>query len=106
MANTPIKTVVANTAPPMLLTLERDGVGIDVTGCTCTLKIVASDGTVTNAGSALTLVTPAWGIVQFTPIAGDFPSAGTYKTEAKIAYAGGAVEKLYNIQKFKVRAGL
>lgn len=106
MASKPIKLVAANTAPPMLLTLDRNGVAIDVTGCTCTLKIVSPSGTTTNSGSSLTLVTPTAGIVQFTPIAADFPTAGTYTSEVKIVYTGGGVERLYQFQKFKVRTAL
>lgn len=103
MAVRTIKTVEANTAPPIVLTLKRDGVAIDVTGCVVNL-ILAKGSTVTNTGhQECSLITPSSGVVQYDPETGDFPSAGNYKADAQIVYPSGKQEILYDQLKFKAR---
>lgn len=106
MAIRTIKTVEDNTAPPILLTLKREGVVIDVTGATVEL-IIARGSTITNTGhQECTVVTPTSGLVQYDPQAGDFSSPGTYKADVKVTYADSSYEVLYEQLKFKVRRRL
>lgn len=102
MATTQLLTVEDNTAPNIVLTLERSGVAIDVTGGTVAL-IIKLGATITNTGhQTCTLTTPASGIVTYSPLAADFATPGTYNCEIKITYGDGTVEILY--EKFNVKA--
>lgn len=93
-------SVQSNTAPPIVLTLQRSGSPIDVTGCTVSL-IINLNGTVINTGhQTCALTTPASGIVTYTTNAADFTTAGLYNCEVKIVYGDGTVETLY--QKFQI----
>lgn len=106
MAVRKINIVEDNTAPPLLLTLKRDGTVIDVTGCTVRL-IIARGSTITNTGHQdCTLVTPTSGIVQYDIEDGDFPSPGTYKADVEIEYADGTIERLYDQLNIKARRKL
>ena len=89
-------TVEDNTAPPITLTLERDGVAINVTGCTVDLYIKNPSGSITNTGhTSCTLTTPGSGIVTYTTQSTDFPVGATYNCEVKITYGDATVETLY-----------
>lgn len=106
MAVRKIKIVEDNTAPGILLTAQRDGVAIDLTGATVDL-IIAKGSTITNTGhQGCTLVTPTSGRVQYDPQAGDFSTPGTYKADLRITYADASVEVLYDQLKFQVRRKL
>ena len=106
MAVRTINIVEDNTAPAISLTLKREGVPIDVTGCDVAL-IIAKGNTITNAGHQdCTLVTPSSGLVQYEPQAGDFPSAGNYKADIQITYPNLSVERLYDQLKLKARKKL
>lgn len=106
MAVQKIKIVEDNTAPSILLTSQRDGVAIDVTGCTVEL-IIAKGSTITNTGhQTCTLVTPTSGRVQYDPQVGDFATPGNYKADLKITYADMTQEVLYDQLKFQVRRRL
>ena len=95
-----------NTAPNIVLTLERDDEAIDVTGATVDLYITL-DGTVTNSGhTGCTLTTPTSGIVTYSPEATDFATNGTYKCEIKITYGDATVETLYETFNVQVRTKL
>lgn len=104
------RTVQGNTSPTYTLTLERDsGTGtataIDLTGASVVL-IIKGGGVITNAGSVCVVSSAAGGIIQYTPVAADFPSPGTYKADAKITFADASVEIVYEQAKFKARAKL
>lgn len=106
MAVRKINIVEDNSGPPLLLTLKREGVAIDVTGCTVNL-IIAKGTTITNTGhQGCTLVTPTAGVVQYTPQSTDFSTPGTYKADIEITYANGSVERLYEQLKIKARRKL
>jgi hypothetical protein len=100
-----LKTVAGNTAPPLVITCERDGAAINLTGCTVQL-IIAKGATITQAGRTATLTTAASGIITYTPLVTDFPSAGTYKGDVKVTYGDGSIEILYEQLKMKARAAL
>lgn len=101
-----INIVEDNTAPAILLTLKRDGVVIDVSGCTVKL-IIARGSTITNADNQeCTLSAPASGVVSYSIGAADFASPGTYNADVEITYAPGVVERLYDQLKIKVRKKL
>jgi len=103
MAVRTINIVEDNTAPSITLTLKRDGVAIDVTGSTVNL-IIARGNTITNSGhQECTPVTASSGIVKYSPVAGDFPSAGKYVADIEIIYPSTAVERLYEQLKLKAR---
>lgn len=100
---TPLKTVAGNTAPPLQITCKRDGVAINLTS-TDVEVIIAKGATITQAGGVASLVTPASGIIQYSPLATDFPTAGTYKCDVKVTYSDDTVEVLYEQLKVKARA--
>lgn len=103
MAVRKINIVEDNTAPALLLTLKRDGVVIDVSGCDVNL-IIARGSTITNEGhQECVLVTPTSGLVQYDIETGDFPAAGTYKADVEIVYADGKLERLYDQLSIKAR---
>lgn len=106
MAVRKIKITEDNTAPSLLLTAERDGVAIDVSGSTVEL-IIAKGSTIKNAGhQGCTLVAPTSGRVQYNPQTGDFDTPGTYKADLKITYGDGSIETLFDQLKFQVRRKL
>ena len=101
-----IKIAQGNTAPSYLLTAEREGVPIDLTGCTADL-IIAKGSTITNTGhQACVVITPTAGRVEYTPQSGDFATPGSYKADLKITYGDGSVEIMNDQLKFKVRKTL
>lgn len=103
MAIRKINIVEDNTAPPIILTLKRDGVAIDLTGAAVSV-IIAKGSTITNTGhQAATVTTPAAGIISYTPQAGDFSTPGSYKADVQITYADTTVERLYDQLKIKAR---
>jgi hypothetical protein len=103
MATQKIKWVEDNTAPPIVLTLERGGVIIDVTAATVNL-IIARGNTITNTGhQACVPTTPTSGVVTYSPQVGDFPTPGTYKADVQIIYGDGSKEVLYDQLQLKAR---
>ena len=106
MANVTIKTVIGNTAPPITLTAKRDGVVIDLTGCTVKLYITLA-GTQTNTGHESCTVTDATnGEVEYDREAGDLTTRGSYKCDLKVTYGDATQEVLYDILVLKARARL
>lgn len=97
-----LKTVAGNTGPPLVITCQRDGVAINLTGCTVQF-IIAKGSTITQAGRAATLTTAASGIVTYVPLSTDFPLAGTYKVDVKVTYSDATIEILYEQLKVKAR---
>lgn len=89
------QTVVGNTTPNVVITVQRNGVAVNVTGAGVLLIITKEKtGAVTNTSQNCALTTPASGIVTYTPLAGDFPTAGRYLGEIKITYSDGKVERI------------
>ena len=106
MATQKINTVAGNTAPPIELTCQRNGVAINVTGCTVDL-VIANGNTVTNvAHQTCALTTPTSGLVTYTPQTGDISTPGTYKCDLKIVYGNGSIEILYDQLQLKARKAL
>ena len=101
-----INLVEDNTAPPLQLTLEREGVAINITDCTVNL-IIARGNTITNADhQECTIVSAVAGEVSYAIDADDFASPGTYKADIEITYADASVERLYDQLKIKARRKL
>lgn len=100
---TTLKLVATNTAPPIAITCERDSVAIDLTGCTVTL-IIAKGATITQAAGSCTITTASSGLISYSPLTTDFPTAGTYKGDVKVVYSNGTIEILYEQLKVKARA--
>lgn len=94
-----------NTAPNIVLTLQRNGTVIDVTGATVSLIIAKrDDGSITNTGHQTCTVTDGEnGLVTYTPQAADFADPGRYYCEVKIDYVGGKVERMYEVLSVLVR---
>lgn len=93
------RTTVGNTAPDLVITCERNGVVIDITGATVTLAL-RNEQTLetTNTGAqSCTLTTPATGIITYPARAQDFPRVGRYHGSVKITYAGGKFEWLRDL---------
>lgn len=91
------QTVEDNTIPALTLTLRRGTTAIDLTTAV-SVELIANNertGAQTNAtNETCGIVTPTSGIVQFVPIATDFPSFGRYICDVKINWPGGGVEVL------------
>lgn len=100
---TQLKIVAGNTAPSWVITCEREGTAINLSGCTVTLKI-AKGTTITQASGAASITTAASGIISYTPQATDCPTKGAYKVDVKITYGDATHEVLYDQLKVKVRA--
>ena len=90
-------TVTSNTQPNLALTLERDGVAINLSGSTVSLIITKADnGEVTNTGhQACTITSAAAGTITYAATATDFPDEGRYTGEVMVNYGGSNVERLY-----------
>lgn len=100
---TNLKITAGNTAPSWQITCERDGVAIDLTGCTVKVTI-AKGSVVTKAAGTCTILDNSGGIVSYTPTATDCPQGGTYKVDVKITYSDNSYEILYEQLKVKTRA--
>lgn len=100
---TTLQIVSGNTAPAWIITCERAGTVINLTGCTVHL-IIAKGTTITQAAGLATLVTPASGIISYAPLATDCPTKGTYKIDVKVSYGDGTTEILFEQLKVKTRA--
>lgn len=62
---------------------------LDLTGYTAvTGKLVDSVGTVINSALALTITQAKAGLVSYTTIAGDFPTAGNYEMQLTLVKSG------------------
>src|SRR5689334_18384533 len=102
--STKLLVVEDNTAPPLRITLQRDGTAIDLTNSTVDLYLKRKGGAITNGGhTACTITNAAAGIVTYAPQAADFADYGTYEGEAKITYGDGTVERIYEDFKVRVR---
>lgn len=91
------QTVEDNTIPAISLTLQRGDTAINLTTATGVELIINNErtGAQTNAtNETCGIVTPASGVIQFSPIATDFPSAGRYICDVKITWTGGGIEIL------------
>lgn len=93
-------TVKSNSAPSIIITLERSGSPINVTGCTVDLFINLSGSVINTGHTGCTLTTPASGIVTYDLLAADTATAGLANCEARITYADTSVEIIY--QKFQL----
>lgn len=92
-----IQNVAGNREPDIVITLQRDGVDIDLTDATVDLVIKeVLTGDVVNAGHQECTVTDAvGGVIQYAPAATDFDSAGRYIAEVIITHENGQSEILY-----------
>lgn len=99
-------TVQNNTAPNIILTLDRSGQVINVTGCTVDLIMNLNGGVVNTGHTSCTLTNPTGGIVTYVPQVGDFATNGTYNCEVRITYGDGTVETLYQNFQIVVRTKL
>lgn len=90
-----LKIVAGNTAPPMEITCKRAGTPINLTACTV-LLIIKGGATITQPGRSATVFNAAGGVITYTPLATDFPTAGSYKCDIKVTYSDASVEILYD----------
>lgn len=102
------RTTVGNQAPDIDITLKRNDVVIDVTGATVELSLrYLKNGETYNTSKGCTLVTPASGVVRYSPSVGDFPYEGLYVGDAKITYpVTGKVEHVYELLTVHARGGV
>lgn len=106
MSTQTLKIAEQNTAPPLQLTCQRDGVNINISGCTVDL-IITSGSIQTNTGhTGCTIVDPVNGLVSYTLHANDIPTAGSYKCDVKVTYTDGSNEVLYDQLNIKARQRL
>lgn len=94
--------VEENTAPDIVVTLQRDGVAIDLTTASTVDLSLSFNGTIVNTGhTACSIDSPTTGGISYSPQTDDFANPGTYKAEAKITYGDGSIERIhesFNIQ--------
>lgn len=96
MAKKIIKTVSGNTAPPLVLTAQRNNVVLNLTGCTVSL-IITQGLVITNAGHQTCTITDAVnGVVSYVRQTADIPTAGKYLCDLKVTYADTTFEILYD----------
>lgn len=102
-----IFSVKTNTAPTLTITLQRDGVAIDLTGCSVNLYINLS-GTVVNTGhTSCTVSTPATsGVITYHLQASDTATIGLHNCEVKITYGDATTEIVYQKFQLSVRDNL
>lgn len=104
MAKQTINTVSGNTAPPLTLTCERDGVVIDLTSCTVDLLIHKGKVQTNTGHTSCTVNSPQTaGIVTYTRSTGDTTVSGTYNCDLKVTYSDNTFEILYDILVLKCR---
>lgn len=97
-----LKIVAGNTAPNWLITCEREGSPIDLSGCSVTVNI-SNGSTVTRTAGSCTVTSAANGIVSYTPTATDCPEADTYVVDVTITYSDFTYETLYEQLKVRTR---
>lgn len=100
-------TVVGNTSPSVLLTLEHNGTAIPSTGVSRVDLIIVKDSTheVTNGGHQEADIQGGSDLViEYEPEAADFPAEGRYIGDAKITYTNGKTEILHEQAIFITRA--
>lgn len=73
---------------PIVFTIKKNGVPLDITGSSFTLSYGGASGTVTLPG---TLLEPTGGKVSFAVGAGDFPTVKIYKY--KVVKTDGSIVK-------------
>ena len=73
---------------PIIFTINKNGVPLDITGSSFSLSYGVASGTVTLTG---TLIEPTVGTVSFTVGTGDFPFVKTYKY--KVVKTDGSIVK-------------
>jgi len=98
-----IQTVEGNTAPPIVLTCQRNGVAINLSGCSVALVIAQNNTTITNTshqGCTVTDVTN--GVISYVRQTGDIPTAGNYFCDIVITYSDTTVETLWQQLKLVV----
>lgn len=82
--------VVGDTARTLRNTLT-DGAGVAMNLTGATVKLRWRTGTGSTQEAAAVVVTPASGIVEYTFLAGSFPTAGTYEAEWVVTFSGGTI---------------
>lgn len=98
-----ISTVEGNTAPPLILTCQRQGTPINLTGCSVNLIIANSQNVITNTGNQACSVTDVInGIISYVRGTGDIPIAGTYFGDIQVIYGDGTQEILWQQLKLVV----
>lgn len=101
-----IRLVQGDTLPVITITLTDEFTGdpIDITGATVVVKFRAANSATTLSTLSGTLVNPSAGLFSFT-----FPAPtldvdpGLYEGEIQTTFAGGAVQSVYDVLKFRVR---
>jgi hypothetical protein len=102
-----IKLVQGDTLPTITVTLtdEFTGTAVNLTGATVIVKFRAANTATVLASLACTLVGAAAGIFSFA-----FPAPtldvepGLYEGEIQVTFAGGEIQSVYDVLKFRVRA--
>lgn len=98
-----IETVEGNTAPPLVLTCQRQGVAINLSGCTVALVIAQNNTTITNIGHQGCTVTDSLnGIITYVRQTGDISTAGNYFCDIVVTYGDGTIETLWTQVKLVV----
>lgn len=99
---TTLKIVEGNTAPNWVINCERDGVAINLSGCT--VKVNITDGTtITRTGGVCTITDSAGGIISYTPTVSDTEGGGPFQVDVRILYGDGSHEVLYQQLKVNTR---
>lgn len=102
------RTVIGNNAPDLVITCQRNGTAINITGATVKLMIQNERTGITTNGSnqSCALTTPASGIITYSPALADFPQEGRYVASIEITYASGKIEEIREEVLIIVRGGI
>ena len=95
-----------DTAPAISEQLfDGNNVAVDLTGATVRFegRFMDSASVSQLIDQAATVVTPATGIVSYTPVAGDTDTSGDLLVRWKVTFQGGAIEHFPNSNHQKVR---
>lgn len=97
MASNTITLRKGDTAPNIPITCTRSGSAINLTGATVRFIISDPNGSRTNSShSTCTITSATAGTCTYDLASGDIPTAGTYRGDVEITYAGGEVETQTN----------
>jgi hypothetical protein len=88
----PVFEVVEGWTGPLDFTLKANGVAVDLTGMTVIFILKDKDGAAIDTSGNASVVTPAAGLVSYSPDAGDLVAAKTpHSARWRVTDGGGKV---------------
>lgn len=102
----PYLNLVHDWTAPLDFTLEEEGAAVNLTGCTVTAVLRDKSGVALALTGSVSVVTPASGLIRWSPAAGDIDAAsGPCALRFKVTFGG--LDKFYpNGHAIKVNIGV